>query len=94
VVGALEVTPRERLLVSFSPELVEAITRLVDERVSVEVAALASANGRQWLTLDEAGARLGVSADAVRMRVRRGRPEAQRQGRRLYVSAASVERLA
>jgi excisionase family DNA binding protein len=49
---------------------------------------------RAWLTLDEAGERLGVSADAVRMRARRGRLEHRRHGRRLYVSATSVDRLA
>jgi excisionase family DNA binding protein len=48
---------------------------------------------RKWLTLAEAGDRLGVSADAVRMRVKRGRLAAERQGSRLYVSAASVESL-
>jgi excisionase family DNA binding protein len=63
--------------------------------VTVELAAaVTTANGRAWLTLDEAAEQLGVSADAVRMRVKRGRLQSRRQGRRLYVSAASVERLA
>ncbi len=49
---------------------------------------------RTWLTLAEAGERLGVSPDAVRMRAKRGRLEVRHHGRRVYVSAASVDRLA
>jgi excisionase family DNA binding protein len=48
---------------------------------------------RRWLTVPEAAERLGCSADAVRMRCSRGRLEHRRQGRRLYVSAASVDEL-
>lgn len=48
---------------------------------------------RVWLTLAEAAERLGCTRDAVRMRINRGRLEHRRQGRRLYVSAASVDRL-
>jgi excisionase family DNA binding protein len=88
------VTPRDRLLGSLAPELVAALEDLVAERVQVELAAVAApATERMWLTLEEAAERLGISADAVRMRVNRGRLEARRHGRRLYVSAASVDRL-
>lgn len=48
---------------------------------------------RVWLTLAEAAERLGCTRDAVRMRINRGRLEHRRQGRRLYVSVASVDRL-
>ena len=48
---------------------------------------------RAWLTLREAAQRLGCTPDAVRMRVNRGRLEHRRHGRRIYVSAASVDRL-
>ena len=47
----------------------------------------------RWLTLEQAGERLGCSPDAVRMRVKRGRLEARRHGRRIYVSATSVDDL-
>lgn len=89
-------TPHETLLRALSPELVAAIDQLVAERVDVAVTdALADRrNGAAWLTLEQAAERLGSTADAVRMRVKRGRLEGRRQGRRLYVSAASVERLA
>ena len=86
-------TARENLLRSLAPEVVAALEELVAERVTVELAAAALANGRAWLTLDEAGERLGVSADAVRMRVKRGRLESRRQGRRVYVSVESVDSL-
>jgi len=48
---------------------------------------------RAWLTLREAAERLGCTPDAVRMRIKRGRLEHRHHGRRLYVSAASVEQL-
>jgi excisionase family DNA binding protein len=48
---------------------------------------------RMWLTLAEAAERLGCTPDAVRMRINRGRLDHRRHGRRLYVSAASVDRL-
>jgi excisionase family DNA binding protein len=48
---------------------------------------------RAWLTLTEAAERLGCTPDAVRMRINRGRLEYRRHGRRLYVSATSVDRL-
>src|SRR3954454_3114063 len=93
--GSPTVTPRETLLAALSPELVMALEQLVADRVSVELETVAqSANGRKWLTLDEAGERLGVSAAAIRMRVRRGRLDARRQGRRVYVSAESLDLLA
>jgi excisionase family DNA binding protein len=78
-------------------DLARLFERLVADQVEPlehRVAELERGNGPHWLTLDQAAARLGCSRDAVRMRVKRGRLEGRRQGRRLYVSAASVERLA
>ena len=42
---------------------------------------------QEWLSLAEAGRRLGVSADAVRMQADRGRLRDRRLGRRRYVFA-------
>lgn len=64
---------------------------LVQERV--EQTLIDRAPGRPWLTLREAAERLGCTPDAVRMRINRGRLDHRRHGRRLYVSAASVDRL-
>lgn len=89
------VSARERLELLLSPACVDAIEELVEERVREELAArdVREAAEKTWLTLEEAGLRLGCSADAVRMRANRGRLESRKQGRRVYVSAASVERL-
>jgi excisionase family DNA binding protein len=77
-----------------APDVVQALEQLVFETVRAELAASRTESAdRRWLTLDEASERLGVSADAVRMRVKRGRLDSRRQGRRLYVSAASVDGL-
>jgi Helix-turn-helix domain len=74
----------------------EVLRPLVVEVVREEVVGLAEerlADQKRWLTLAEAAKRLGCSPDAVRMRARRGRLEHRYQGRRLYVSAASIDRL-
>jgi excisionase family DNA binding protein len=79
----------------FGPELVEALEQLVDRRVAAALAALPTPDAAApWLTLEQAAERLGCSTDAVRMRVKRGRLEPRRQGRRLYVSRESVDGLA
>ena len=75
---------------TFSPDLIAALEQLVDRRVASALAAL-PADGAPWLTLEQAAVRLDCSTDAVRMRVKRGRLESRRQGRRLYVSRDSVD---
>src|SRR3954447_3848344 len=84
---------RAMLEAGLAPELVRGPEQLVDDRVAEALAehTATANNGRRWLTLAEAGERLGCSADAVRMRVKRGRLVAERQGARLYVSVASVD---
>jgi hypothetical protein len=85
---------RELLERFFAPQVVDAFERLVDERVeAVSESVSREASSRIWLTCAEAGEELGCSAAAIRMRVQRGRLEARRQGRRLYVSAASIRSL-
>jgi Helix-turn-helix domain len=88
------VTSRDRLLAALSPELVAALEELVADRVRQELHAARDEANAAWLTLEQAGELLDCTADAVRMRVKRGRLKARKQGRRLYVSAVSVERLA
>jgi len=87
-------TARDRLAAVLAPEMIDALDDLVSERVASELARLAATRDTPpWLTLEQAGERLGCSADAVRMRVNRGRLESRRQGRRLYVAVESVDRL-
>ncbi len=81
---------------SNADELARLFERLVADQVEPlehRVTDLERDNTPRWLTLEQAAARLGCSPDAVRMRVRRGRLESKRQGRRLYVSAEAVDAL-
>jgi excisionase family DNA binding protein len=77
----------------------ELVAELVDlrERVAMlerrDVSTCGDLPGRSWYTIAEAADRLGCSTDAVRMRAKRGRLVTRRQGRTVYVSAASVEDL-
>ena len=83
---------RDRLGAAVSAQLMELIDAYVDERVAQALAAIDSRP--PWLTLEQAAERLDCSRDAVRMRVKRGRLVARRDGRRVYVSRDSVDRLA
>src|SRR5690242_13395098 len=89
-------TPRERLAAVLAPDLLDALDDLVAERVAAELARLDAQRdpGPRWLTLEQAAERLGCSPAAVRMRANRGRLATRRHGRRVYVSAASVDELA
>lgn len=82
---------RERLGRHFGADALDALEDYVAEAVA---GASPQDDGPVWLTLEQAAARLDCSTDAVRMRVKRGRLEPRRDGRRLYVSRASVDGLA
>jgi excisionase family DNA binding protein len=84
--------PRERLAAVLAPELLDALEKMVAERVAAELDRVEAdhKSGPKWLTLEQAAERLGCSPAAVRMRANRGRLQARRHGRRVYVSAASV----
>jgi excisionase family DNA binding protein len=78
----------------FGPDLVAAIEQLVDERVAQAINGLqAPAPLFPWLTVTEAADLLSCSPAAVRMRIKRGRLVARRQGRRVYVARESVVEL-
>ena len=86
--------PHDVLARALAPDLLDALEQLIDERVA---AALDAHDGDEyqprWLTCGEAAKLLGCSVDAVRMRVKRGRLVSRRQGRRVYISRDSIERL-
>jgi excisionase family DNA binding protein len=48
---------------------------------------------RRWLTVDEAAAHLGTTANAIRHRVAAGRLPVRRQGRRLLFDRRELDRL-
>jgi excisionase family DNA binding protein len=79
--------------VSVESEIETLARRVARDVVRDELEERLIRERKRWLTLAEAAERLGCSRDAVRMRVRRGRLEHRYQGRRLYVSAESVDRL-
>jgi excisionase family DNA binding protein len=88
-------TPRDRLAAVLAPDVLDALDALVTERVADELARLDAARDKpRWLTLEQAAERLGCTPAAVRMRASRGRLQTRRHGRRVYVSAASVDELA
>lgn len=87
--------PRERLAALLAPDALDALEALVAEHVAAELARIdARDSGPRWLTVEQAAERLACSPAAVRMRASRGRLATRRQGRRVYVSAVSVEELA
>ncbi len=73
--------------------LVELVRAIVREELDARQPETASPASPKWLTVAQAAALLCCSCDAVRMRVKRERLEARKQGRRLYISAESIERL-
>lgn len=75
------------------PGLRAELRALLAELLAPELAAGRRGDGRRWLTLAEAAERLGCSPAAARMRAARGRLVTRRQGRRVYVSADSLDRL-
>ena len=86
-------SPRDRLAAALA-ELLDAMDDVVRERVAEELSAVpARAAVPPWLSVKQAAERLDCSPDAVRMRAKRGRLESRYQGRRLYVSRASVDAL-
>ena len=81
------------LRATFSPELVEALERLVDERVR---AALEELHGdarsrRRFVTVAEAAELTGLSERGVRAQVKRGRLRAKRLGQRILVDLESLK---
>ena len=86
-------TAASRLEALVGPNLAAAILDALREELAAELTARRADSGPRWLTLEQAGERLGCSTDAVRMRVKRGRLETRRHGRRVYVAAASVDGL-
>jgi excisionase family DNA binding protein len=86
----------ERPSADLVESVVDALRPLIADVVREEIDGLVEerlGERKRWLTLGEAAERLGCSADAVRMRARRGRIGHRYQGRRFYVSADDVDRL-
>jgi hypothetical protein len=89
-----DIAAYDRLAAILGPQTLDALEAYVDARIAGAVDKLQSAGNAEpeWVTLAQAGQRLGCSADAVRMRANRGRVETKHVGRRLYVLRASIDR--
>ena len=78
----------------FAPEFVQAIERLVDERVA-QALATERQTAKRWLSVPEAGVYLGCSPKAVYARIDRGRIPAsavRRMGRTVTVDRLALDR--
>ena len=81
------------LLASLSHEARDELAAFVDARVAL--ALRTRDDGKRWLTANEAGAYLGVSARAVHQRTRRGRipaPALRHVGRRVLIDRLVLDR--
>jgi excisionase family DNA binding protein len=74
---------------ALSPELVDALVQLIDERVTATSTRPSTLS--RWFTVEQAAAYLGVSAKAVRGRIGRGRLPVVRDGRRVYVDRQALD---
>jgi excisionase family DNA binding protein len=74
-------------------DFVELVRAVVREELEALLASLVPSQRCELLTYKQAGERIGKSADAVRMLVRRGRLEARKVGRSVLVVADSLDAL-
>ena len=75
----------------FGPELVEALERLVDERVAAALADRSAESEPVWLSLSEAGEYLRVSPRTIARMREQGRLRVSHVGRRVLVNRADLD---
>ena len=66
----------------FAPELVQAMERLVDERVEAALACINASNGSPWLSVADAATYLGVSERTIGRLLEHGHIRSAYIGRR------------
>ena len=74
----------------FAPELVEALERLLDERVAAALADHPAESEPVWLSLSEAGEYLRVSPRTIARMREQGRLRVSHVGRRVLVNRADL----
>lgn len=75
----------------FSPAVVDAIERLVDERIEAVLASRDKDGNSPWMTLAQAAERLHVSERTIGRMVARGRIKTSPIGRRVLVNVADLD---
>lgn len=75
------------------PTLVEAIERLVDERVEQRLREWNGDAVAQWLTIEEAAAHARVSQRTLQRQLAKGRVRSATVGRRRLVNRDDIDRL-
>ena len=76
----------------FAPEVVEALERLVDERVAAALAGRENGSAPEWLTLQEAAEFLRVSPSTLARLLKRGEMRTSYVGRRRLVRREDLVR--
>ncbi len=78
----------------FGPLMLDELERLIDARAEAiadrKLAEHVAQTEVRWISTGQAARLLGVSADAVRMRVNRGTLVGRRRGRRIEIDASSA----
>jgi excisionase family DNA binding protein len=87
------VTGRDRLLQSLSPEVVEALEQLVDQRVRDRRDGVAGPSGKEppWLSVVEAAELLRCKRQRIDDLLSQGRLSRYKDGARTLVSRSEVE---
>ena len=78
----------------FAPELVEALERLVDERVAAALAGRERIGSEpEWMSIEEAATHIRVSPSTIARKLREGRLDSTYVGRRRLVRRSDLDQL-
>jgi len=73
---------------SIDEQLRELVREIVDEEIEARLGEL---NESRWITAKKAGEILGISGEAVGLRVRQGKLVGRLYGRRIYVDRIALD---
>jgi excisionase family DNA binding protein len=76
---------------SLGPDLIAAVERLVDERVTAALAERETGSQQSWLSIEEASGYLGVSVSTIGRMLREGRVPSTYVGRRRLVRREDLD---
>jgi excisionase family DNA binding protein len=79
------------LRATFSPDLVAALERLVDERIAAALAERENGSEPSWLSISEAAEYLRVSPSTIARMLKHGRVRSSCVGRRRLVRRSDLD---